>query len=134
MAGRGAEVRELSEGWEVRCKPTRARPGPARPTGLDSGAIPGTAGSALRAAGLWAPGDVRDLDDEDWWFRLRFATERARDDERLTLALTGSRRRRGYLNGDRLADSCDVVAHRLDVTGKVGERNELAMVLALKRC
>jgi beta-mannosidase len=137
VAGRGAEVRELSEGWEVGgCEPD-ACPVPDQLDRLDwiPAQVPGTAGSALRAAGLWEPGDVRDLDGEDWWFRLRFATERARDNERLILALDGiATVAEVYLNGERLADSASMfVAHRLDVTDKVGERNELAIrCLALK--
>jgi beta-mannosidase len=137
VAGRGAEVHELSDGWEVGgCEPD-ACPGPEQLDRLDwiPAQVPGTAGSALRAAGLWEPGDARDLDDEDWWFRLRFAAERAREDERLILALDGiATVAEVYLNGEQLTVSPSMfVAHRLDVTGKLGERNELAIrCLALK--
>jgi beta-mannosidase len=35
--------------------------------------VPGTAAAALRAAGLWSPGEPRDFDAEDWTFRSTFA-------------------------------------------------------------
>ena len=34
--------------------------------------VPGTAAGALRALGRWDFSQVRDFDNEDWWWRLRF--------------------------------------------------------------
>ena len=133
----GAEVRELSEGWEVGgCEPD-ACPVPDQLDRLDwiPAQVPGTAGSALRAAGLWEPGDVRDLDDDDWWFRLRFAAERARDDERLTLALDGIATVSRGLSERRAAgrQPVDVPGTPFGRDRQLGERNELAIrCLALK--
>lgn len=64
----------LSRGWQV----AAAKPAgdlDTLPTGLDSlrwiaATVPGTAASALRAAGAWSFDDRRAFDAEDWWWRV----------------------------------------------------------------
>lgn len=64
----------LSHGWQV----AAAKPAgdlDALPAGLDSlrwfaATVPGTAASALRAAGAWSWDDRRAFDAEDWWWRV----------------------------------------------------------------
>jgi beta-mannosidase len=51
--------------------------------------VPGTAAAALRDAGRWAPGEDRDFDAEDWWFRTRFEIEPVGEGEGLVLCLDG---------------------------------------------
>jgi beta-mannosidase len=75
----GHEVSALTQGW--RAWTSGVEPLAAR--------VPGTAAGALRDAGLWRPGDQRDLDAEEWWFATRFRAERARADEEVVLRLDG---------------------------------------------
>jgi beta-mannosidase len=68
-------------GWEWEC--WSCAPGTATETDVGKladgewlpAAVPGTAASALRELGRWAPGDDDGelLDGRDWWFRCRFA-------------------------------------------------------------
>jgi beta-mannosidase len=65
--------------WEVAAAPAGAF---ADPAGLDGLAwlpatVPGTAASALRAAGAWSWADDRRFDAEDWWWRTSLPGEPA---------------------------------------------------------
>jgi beta-mannosidase len=122
---------ELSTGWEVAGTAPDACPDPGELDRLDwlPAQVPGTAASALRAAGRWDPGDRRDFDAEDWWFRTSFDAEPAADGERLMLALDGIATVADvWLNGEQLLRSESMfAAHQVDVTGRIRERNELAI-------
>ncbi len=63
------EAISLEEGWEaVGVAPDLADARLLDIDGFSSMRVPGTAGAALRAAGS----ETGDLDEQDWWFRLRF--------------------------------------------------------------
>jgi len=57
--------------WEVAAAPAGAFADPAGIDGLAwlPASVPGTAASALRAAGAWSWRDDRQFDAEDWWWR-----------------------------------------------------------------
>src|SRR6476620_5857323 len=67
-----ADVRRL-EAWSCASARPGTIEGPAAladaPLEWMPASIPGTAAAALRDAGQWAPGDPRDIDADDWWFR-----------------------------------------------------------------
>jgi beta-mannosidase len=125
------ETRELTDGWEVACVAADASVGrddldrlqwlPAR--------VPGTAASALRAAGRWDWYHERDFDADDWWFRVRFEARPAAAGEALSLALDGIATVCDvYLNGEHILSSESMfAAHELDVGDRIGEHNELSI-------
>jgi beta-mannosidase len=121
----------LSTGWEVAGTAPDACAGPGELDRLDwlPAQVPGTAASALRAAGRWERGDSRDFDAEDWWFRTRFDAAAAVEGEQLTLALAGIATVSDvYVNGEHvLASESMFAAHELDVTDRIGEHNELSI-------
>jgi len=127
VAVSGAARLRLDEGWEVAEVQAGGASSPAELSALDpkwtSAVVPGTAASALRAAGAWKHGDNRDFDANDWWFRCRFAAKpvpgtRLSFEGLATLADV-------WLNGERiLADARSMhVAHHVDVT--LAAENEL---------
>jgi beta-mannosidase len=122
---------DVSTGWQLARTEPDACLRPDDTAGLDwlPAHAPGTAASALRAAGLWWPGDERDFDADDWWFRTRFEAEPPAEGEELVLALDGiATITEVYLNGERLLDSDSMfAAHRRDVTGRVGRTNQLSI-------
>ncbi len=74
MAAEGLLLTE----WEVACLPAGSCD---NPEALNTAAadwvratVPGTAASAWRDVGRWAPGVVHDFDDDDWWFRTSFGS------------------------------------------------------------
>src|SRR6202035_3013936 len=83
--------RQLVEGWQVASCPPDAHGDPTTLEELNwlPARVPGTAAGALRDAGRWRPGDERDLDSEDWWFRTRFDADPAGEGEELALQLDG---------------------------------------------
>ncbi|MBS1878081.1 MAG: glycoside hydrolase family 2 protein [Actinobacteria bacterium] len=89
----GHQRTELGEGWEAAsCAPDAcATPAEAAAAGLEwlPATVPGTAAGALRDAGRWRPGEERDLDAEDWWFRTRFEAAPAAAGEEMVLCLGG---------------------------------------------
>jgi beta-mannosidase len=119
---------QLREGWEAawtapdRCSDPSALDGlewlPAR--------VPGTAAAVLADAGLWRPGDERDLDAEDWWFRTRFDAT----GEDLALHVDGiATVAEVFLNGERILESSSMFAsHVVDVGARLRDGgNELAI-------
>jgi beta-mannosidase len=121
----------LSTGWEAAGTAPDACAGPGELDRLDwlPAQVPGTAASALRAAGRWERGDSRDFDAEDWWFRTRFDAACAVEGEELTLGIDGIATVADvYLNGEHvLASESMFAAHELDVTDRIGEHNELSI-------
>jgi beta-mannosidase len=121
----------LDHGWEA------ARAAPEQelePDQLDAldwipAQVPGTAASAMRAAGQWRLGDRHDFDAEDWWFRTSFDAEPTPSGERQLLALDGiATVAEVYLNGQRVLDSESMfAAHEIDVSELVRDRNELVI-------
>ncbi len=125
----GHERLVLDEGWEVAASPPDAHTDtraleqlawlPAR--------VPGTAAGALRDAGEWRPGEERDFDAEDWWFRTRFHAAPAAQGEELALELDGIATVADvFLNGEPLLSSETMFAsYSLNVVP--AEENELAI-------
>jgi beta-mannosidase len=114
----------LDQGWEVAStSPGRC----AAPADLDGAAlewtaarVPGTAAGAVGA-------DGRDFDEQDWWFRCRFA---AADPAETELRLDGiATVSEVYLNGGLVLESESMfAAHRVDVGARLDADNELAIV------
>jgi beta-mannosidase len=65
--------------WELCSTQPGAAQTPEELAGLDvewlAATVPGTAASALRAAGQWTVDDDRDFDAADWWWRSTFVVE-----------------------------------------------------------
>ncbi len=129
--GRRARVQghasiELDSGWRAA---SGAAAGPEALDGLEwiDARVPGTAAAALAAAGVDL--DDRDLDAEEWWFRTAFATEPPAAGEELALRLDGlATVADAFLNGEPLLESGSMfAAHEVDVSGRVRDRNELAI-------
>ncbi len=118
---------DLDEGWEVACTSPGRCASPADLTGAalawSPARVPGTAAGAVGA-------DGRDFDAQDWWFRCRFpGGDRAAADVETELRLDGiATVCEVYLNGDQvLASESMFAAHRVDVTGRLRDDNELAI-------
>jgi beta-mannosidase len=123
---------ELGAGWEVAsCAPGQC-PTPAAAAGLGwiAARVPGTAAGALRDAGLWAPGEARDFDAEDWWFRSTFEAAPAAAGEEVALRLDGVATVHAvFLNGELVASGESMFAPRaIDVGAALRDgANELAI-------
>jgi beta-mannosidase len=127
----GHDVRRLDSGWETAAGAPGAFTDPAA---LDSLAfspaiVPGTAASAMLAAGAWHPGETADFDASDWWFRTSFDAAPAGAGEEVVLCFDGiATVAEVHLNGERILDSDSMfLAHTVDVGGLLGARNELAI-------
>src|SRR6476646_197316 len=89
--------------------------------------VPGTAAAALRDAGYWAPGDSRDIDADDWWFRTTFPRPRSEGPWELQLAGLATL---GdvWLNGQHLLSTSNMFrSYAVDVTPAVADENELVV-------
>ena len=125
----GHERVALETGWEVVGTP----PGAAdhHLSGLDGSmlpaAVPGTAASALLAAGHTVAG--RDLDAEDWWFRCRFEAPPAGTDAETVIRLDGLATLADvWLNGEHLLSSTNMFeSHEIRVDETLRASNELVV-------
>jgi beta-mannosidase len=123
--------RALEDGWSA----VGVAPGATdeRLDGLDAEFLPfrapGTAASALQAAGPLAALETRDLDAEDWWFRCRFTAEPDAADEETSLRLEGlATIAQVWLNGVHVLSSADMhVAHEIAVRELLRDENELVI-------
>jgi beta-mannosidase len=122
---------ELGEGWQAASCPPGAHTGPATLEQLTwlPARVPGTAAAALRDAGQWRPGDERDLDSEDWWFRTSFGARPAAQDEQVVLELGGiATVAEVFLNGEEILASETMFApHTIDVGALLRDENELVI-------
>jgi beta-mannosidase len=128
----GHEELLLSGGWEAGpCLPG-AHGDPSTVGELEwlPARVPGTAAAALLDSGRWRPGEARDFDAEDWWFRTRFASRRADRGEEVVLALDGiATISEVFLNGEKLLVSDTMFApHALDVGALLEAENELVIL------
>jgi beta-mannosidase len=125
------EVLALEDGWQLAACPPGADRDPTKLAQLDwlPARVPGTVAGALRDAGRWQPGDGRDLDAEDWWFRTRFRSSPASAGEQVMLALDGlATVSEVFLNGAQVLSSESMfLAHEIDVGEQLREENELAI-------
>jgi beta-mannosidase len=121
----------LAEGWAA----IGVEPGSTdhHLTGLEEAMLPfrapGTAGEALRDAGLWRPGSVRSLDAEDWWFRCRFEAPADEPDTEIVLRLGGIATVADvWLNGDHVLSAENMpVGHVLPAKALRAGANELVI-------
>jgi beta-mannosidase len=126
----GHERRQL-DGWRA----AAASPDSATGSGdLDSlrwlpARVPGTAAGALRDAGEWRPGEPRNFDGEDWWFRTTFSAAAPGAGEEVVLRLDGiATVGEVYLNGRLMLESESMFAsHCLDIGDLLEGDNELAI-------
>ncbi len=124
-------VTDLATGWTVGSTPPgqAATPADAAPHRWLPARVPGTVAAALRDAGdPWSPGS-RDLDDDDWWFRLRFEMAPASRGEELILHLGGIATVADvFLGGEPILETRSMfAAHRVDVSRRLDGENELAI-------
>ncbi len=109
----------LDSGWQAVACPPDSHTDPAAIGDLDwtPATVPGTAAAALWEAGRWQPGDQRDFDAEDWWFRAEFEAEPAAEGEEVLLRLGGiATVAEVFLNGSLFLKSDSMfAAHALDV-------------------
>ena len=130
----GGHVRtELRDGWELASVPPNAASDPSALEALApswrKAIVPGTAASALRADKAWSFERPIDFDATDWWYRVRFASEKARDGERLVLCFDGlATISDAFFNGESVLHSETMfLAHEVDVTEKVRDDNVLCI-------
>src|SRR5947209_5509027 len=107
---------ELNRGWELAGSPAGLLGGPADVDSLTwrPAQVPGTVAGALGR-----PEADRDLDAEDWWFRVRFDSPDGGGPH--VLELDGlATVAEVYLNGTRILESDSMwTAHAVDVTGSL---------------
>jgi beta-mannosidase len=68
-------IDSFADGWECVLTPSKAIASPEDFTGTENwlpASVPGTAASALRAAGAWNGVPPLELDQQDVWYRVRF--------------------------------------------------------------
>jgi beta-mannosidase len=127
----GHDVRALTHGWETTATAPDActEPGALEQQSWWPACVPGTAASALQAAGAWQPGDSYDFDAEDWWFRTSFEAAPATPGEEVALCFDGiATVAEVYLNGERILDSDSMfLSHAVDVGASLEGQNELAI-------
>ncbi|HTR72327.1 MAG TPA: hypothetical protein VMG80_01920 [Solirubrobacteraceae bacterium] len=127
------ERTSLTGGWQAACSPPDRDLGPSELEGLDwiDADVPGTAAGALRSAGRWEPGEPKDFDGEDWWFRTGFEAGPAEPGEEVVLGFDGiATVAEVYLNGEPILESDSMfLARTVDVGGRLRpeEANELAI-------
>ncbi len=130
----GHERHALTEGWEAASCAPGAHPEPVALDALDwlPARVPGTAAAALEAAGRRRPGDARDLDAEDWWFRTRLRAAPAGPGEEVVLRLGGlATVAEVHLNGTPvLAGDSMFAEHAVDVGALLTGDDELAIRFA----
>ena len=128
----GNEAIELGAGWQVAgCEPG-ACPDPGSIDSLSwlDARVPGTVADALRDAGLAvdAPGEAS-IDEQDWWFRTRFAAAPAGAGEEVVLVLEGlATVAEVYLGDQRVLSSESMFARsQVDISHQLATENELAI-------
>ncbi len=123
--------RELQDGWEIASAAAGEleHPGDISGLGWQPAEVPGTVAMAFRAAGGALEGDWAELEARDWWFRTEFDAASAEAGEQTVLAFDGLATVADvYLNGEHVLRSESMFAsHRIDVTGMLSDRNQLAV-------
>ena len=124
---------ELTDGWELCSTGPGAAVDPAALAALRPAwqptVVPGTVADQLRRSGSLDPERAPDFDDRDWWYRCELDAE--------PNAVSGSRVLRfdglatlatAWLNDQEILVSDDMfVAHEVDVSGALSERNTLVI-------
>lgn len=124
---------ELTDGWELCSTDPGAAVDPAALATLcpawQPAVVPGTVAGQLRRSGALDLDLAPNFDDRDWWYRCALEAEPnaapgtrvLRFDGLATLATV-------WLNDEQILVSDDMfVAHEVDVSGELGERNTLVI-------
>lgn len=121
-----SDVLALTDGWRVASAPAGLllRPEAARELAYVPVTVPGT------VAGAFALRNGRRYDQDDWWFRCRFAADGVRAGELVALRFGGiATIAEVWLNGEQILESSSMFArHEVDVTTSLREENELVIV------
>jgi beta-mannosidase len=126
-------VEPLDQGWEV-VEVVAGADAPASPEELGArertyfpAPVPGTVAGALAAVGRWDLDQPKNFDASDWWYRLRFTSAPAGEDELALLHLDGLATLADvWLNGELLLQSDNMFRrHAVDVTSRLRPQNEL---------
>ena len=116
----------LDAGWQLAPSAPGAVTDPSQWQGLQwrEAVVPGTVAAALGDAACEA-----DIDAYDWWYRVEFARPAADSESPSVLVFEGlATVAEGWLNGAKLFDHQGMfTARRVDVRGKLRERNTLAI-------
>jgi beta-mannosidase len=135
----GTVVTPLTEGWQCASVPAGSVADPSALEGMklpwNDAAVPGTAASALAAAGLWSFEQSRDFDADDWWFRARVQGTDAEGTARAVLRFEGLATladvwvdRRHVLRSENM-----YLEHKMDVTDRLRSGTEIAIRFASLR-
>ena len=109
----------------------------ADPGGLDlikdgwiTATVPGTAASALRAAGRWDFHRPEDLDGQDWWYRTSFTASSRSAEESFFLCFDGlATLAEVWLNGERILTADNMFrSYRVEVGDRLRDGNSLVIV------
>ncbi len=126
-------VEPLDQGWEA-VEVAAGEDAPASPAELLAGdrpyfpaQVPGTVAGALAALGRWGLDTPKNFDASEWWYRRRFTSSRASEDETVLLHLDGLATLADvWLNGELVLQSDNMFRrHALDVTARLRAENEL---------
>lgn len=120
----------LTDGWTVASCEPGAHEVPPKPGDLQwlPATVPGTAASALAAAGRLAPGEPLDTDARDWWFRTSFPWAPEDGDDARVLLDGIATVADVFLNGELLASTTSMfVGTDLRVQDLLRPENELAI-------
>ncbi len=122
----------LTEGWRLVSSPSGGSATPADINWDDSlpAQVPGTAASALLAAGRWTLDTPRDFDLDDWWFECRFGRPAVPDGSgRWILTFEGlATLAEVWLNGAPILTSANMfLQHDVDVTAALTAENILTL-------
>jgi beta-mannosidase len=125
------ESLELSHDWQAARSPSELDGQASELDALEwlPAKVPGTAAGVLRDAGRWQLGQEHDFDAEDWWFRTSFQAPALAAGEQAHLCFDGiATAAEVHLNGQLVLNSDSMfAAHTLDVSGRLGEHNQLTI-------
>jgi len=120
----------LDAGWEMASSAESAVPAMVSGMRFIPAKVPGTVASALREQKAWRMGDRARFDASEYWFRCFFDAETVEPGEEIMLRIGGiATVAEVWLNGEEILKSSSMfVAHEVDVSALVRERNELLIV------
>jgi len=124
---------ELADGWELCSTDANAAGDPTALVALcpawQPAVVPGTVADQLRRSGSLDLDQAPNFDDRDWWYRCEFEAEPNATPGTRVLRFDGlATLANVWLNDQQVLASDDMfVAHEVDVSGALSERNTLAI-------